>query len=173
MNKKEWMEIQLSLEQEIPACSWWCHGVVIRNSAGAIPPQHNTVQMNSHSTLSQAGKGEWELMPSHPCWVRCQWGNPLLSGSTQSTEAGPPWLVGGRRSGKRQMRISKGIEGMQFLLTVLKTLAGRWSISLWENLTWQSPHRAHEQPNTLSTKLTPSLTLQQLLAYTSQVRWQV
>lgn len=39
--------------------------------------------------------------------VGCCWRNPLASRSTQSTEARPTWLWGGRKSGKRHKNIKQ------------------------------------------------------------------
>ena len=43
--------------------------------------------------------------------------NPFLSSTTQNTEMVPPRLGRGRESGKRQIKISNGIDGTQFLIT--------------------------------------------------------
>lgn len=58
-------------------------------------------------------------MPGYPVAVGCL----VLSHGTQSIEAGPPWLGGVRRSGKRQKLFSKGILQGQFLLTTFRNSA--------------------------------------------------
>lgn len=70
--------------------------------------------------ISPTGEKEGsELVPGYPHGVRHSWRNLFLSCSTQSTEAVPLGLGGGRRSEKRKIRISKGIKGTWLFLTLL------------------------------------------------------
>lgn len=69
--------------------------------------------------ISPIGEKEGsELVTGYPSGVRHSWRNLFLSCSTQSTEAVPLWLGGGRRSEKKQIRISKGIKGTWLFLTL-------------------------------------------------------
>ena len=93
------------------------------------------------------------------CEVYC-WRNLFLSSSTQTTEAGPPWLRGGRLE-KIQIRIFKGIKGTQFLPTALRILAGIPPSRFWKNFTMRSPTGMTVTTNALCAKptLAPNLQL--------------
>lgn len=72
---------------------------------------------------------------------------------------------------KRQIRRSKGIKEMQFLLIALRTSAGSAPTSLWENLPQGPlPTRSAGTPNTQSAKPTPPPTLQLATWAHSQVQ---
>lgn len=125
-DEKEFVEIQSSQgEGTLPALSLPTH-----NKPRAEQPR---------SALFQEGKGEWQVSAQLPPTVR----------ETHLTQQHPKYWGGismtgaGKGSGKRQIRIPKGTEGMQFLVTVLRTLAGSPPMSPWETLTRQSFHRAH------------------------------
>lgn len=74
-------------------------------------PSPNTTQRGAELSPKRE-KESGELMLSYPCWMGCCWRKPFLSSSTQTTEGG-----GREEIRKRQIRISKGIEGMQSWLT--------------------------------------------------------
>lgn len=48
--------------------------------------------------MGEKDSSEW--MPGYLRCTECGWRNPFISNSTQSTDAGPPWLVGEGEIGK-------------------------------------------------------------------------
>ena len=76
-----------------------------RNVPSAPLTQGNCTGLLSSSTdLSSRGREEQSVI----AWLlQCaghSWRKPLPSSNTKGIEVGPPWLGGGRRSGKRRIR---------------------------------------------------------------------
>ena len=80
-----------------------------RNSSSSAP-QVDTAQnwtIPWHHLVGGKERSVW--LPSYPSFAGCCTANPFPSSNIQSTEAGPSWLSGGKKLGKRQVRISKSI----------------------------------------------------------------
>ena len=137
-------------------------GEVKRNFASTASLQGD----KAHGWISQQqpllrGKGKW--------WVSAQLPNlcRMLLEKHVSLQQHPEHWGGNSMAGgrgileKRQIRRSKGVKEMQFLLIDLRISAGSPPTSLWENLPREPlPIRSAGTPNTQSAKPTPPPTLQ-------------
>ena len=124
--ERDSVAVQLS-QGEISACCWrnnkrvWMHWTEKEELAGAIPHsrQHCTTELATTSLVTERESSKW-MFSIHSC-VGCCWRNLYLISSTQRTEVGTSWLTGGRKSGKRQIRMSESMRGMQLWMTPFRT----------------------------------------------------
>lgn len=178
-DKTEIAEVQ-AFQREILACHWskniWhaflqhvtiCNmgmGVDTGATVRTLPvlsfvPQGDEQAVGLH--LSSSEKLEQEMSADFSSCTRCSWRNPFFSSSTQSTEIGPPWLAGAKRTSKKADKntVSKGIKGTWFLLDSLSRKSTRKPLGI-AHLGTYLPTRSLGTLNFLNARDTPPATLQ-------------
>ena len=125
--ERDSVEVQVS-QREISACCWrnkelGCTGDRKRSLPVLSLTHGNTAPLNwQRLLLWWRESSEW-MFGIHSC-VDCCWRNLYLISSTQRTEVGTPWLTGGRKSGKRQIRMSESMRGVQSWVAAFRTWGG-------------------------------------------------
>lgn len=98
-----------------PSVGWQCKGLGIWLGFGNA----TSGGVRKCSPLPRGWKGKVVSdSPANSSCVGCGGRNPFLSSSSWISEEGPLQLVGRKRKGRKHIRISKGIKGMHFLLSV-------------------------------------------------------
>lgn len=112
---------------------------------------------------SVGGNESCVWVPGYPSYAGYSREKPISLQEHPESKVGPPWLRGGKKLGKRQIRLSKGIKETWFVLTALRMSGESPPTIHWENVSQGSLHQLTDTPHAPSAKPTLSLALRWLL----------